>query len=504
MKLLRVKSILSIVLVIAVGMTAIPAVSAQEDSSGPRGYLGIRYEAAENGILVIDVEADGPADTAGIQANDVITEINGEAVDAETVRDVVSGFAPEDVITVSVLRGDETLSLEITLGEQPAEMAAVIPEFVIPNDGRGNFRAQPFLGVRLNDTDNGVEIVEVVEGSPAAEIGLMAGDVLTQVNGADVASAQEAVEMVRALEPGAQIDLTVTRGEETLEFSVVLRPITQPRIRVLPGGRDGRLPIIPRFGNGGFVFTPGELTYSPEESAWTVGAIAEDSVLYEAGLREGDKITAVNGQVVEIDNLRDLRLELGNLENVTLTVQRGEETLELETGREVLPLLLASIVLDGSILPDLDNFEFEILPPNMIPDPRGMTPFMMPQGARLGVSFIMLDAQVAEEYGVSQTEGALITDVTPRSPADRAGLQLNDVVKSVDGEALNVETTLRDIIAAKQPGDVITLEVVRGEETLSIEVTLGQPEQFSGLFPPAYVDPALEAELFGLEDPGTF
>jgi S1-C subfamily serine protease len=93
----------------------------------------------------------------------------------------------------------------------------------------------------------------------------------------------------------------------------------------------------------------------------------------------------------------------------------------------------------------------------------------------------MLDEQAAAEYEVEQTEGALITDVAERSPAVRAGLLIGDVVLTADGQVLTTEFSLRDAVAVKQPGEVITLEVLRGEETLILEVTLGQPEQFGSL-----------------------
>jgi S1-C subfamily serine protease len=125
--------------------------------------------------------------------------------------------------------------------------------------------------------------------------------------------------------------------------------------------------------------------------------------------------------------------------------------------------------LDLRILPPEEARRFQIPPMPSAPGPR------------LGVTFIMLDEQAAAEYEVEQTEGALITDVAERSPAVRAGLLIGDVVLTADGQVLTTEFSLRDAVAVKQPGEVITLEVLRGEETLILEVTLGQPEQFGSL-----------------------
>jgi len=68
-----------------------------------------------------------------------------------------------------------------------------------------------------------------------------------------------------------------------------------------------------------------------------------------------------------------------------------------------------------------------------------------------------------------------VMEVEPESPAAEAGLVAGDIITAVNGEAVNEEWTLRDRIRAYEPGDVVTLSVTRGEELLSLEVTLAQP-----------------------------
>jgi membrane-associated protease RseP (regulator of RpoE activity) len=108
---------------------------------------------------------------------------------------------------------------------------------------------------------------------------------------------------------------------------------------------------------------------------------------------------------------------------------------------------------------------------------------MMGGGARLGVQFITLDEAAAEERGVTQTEGALIVEVTPDSPADESGLQADDIVTAVDGDIVDAERTLRDRLLAYEPDDTVTLTVVRGDETLEVEATLDQAD-FGGMMMP--------------------
>jgi len=80
----------------------------------------------------------------------------------------------------------------------------------------------PYLGVRIEDADGGARIVEVVSGSPAAEAGLRQGDVVTEVAGAAIGTADELREAVAARKPGESLELTVERDGETKTVTVEL------------------------------------------------------------------------------------------------------------------------------------------------------------------------------------------------------------------------------------------------------------------------------------------
>jgi putative serine protease PepD len=72
--------------------------------------------------------------------------------------------------------------------------------------------------------------------------------------------------------------------------------------------------------------------------------------------------------------------------------------------------------------------------------------------------------------------GALLGRVTAGGPAAKAGLQAKDVVTAVDGETIAGGDDLAAAIAAKQPGDTLTLTITRSGETQKVEVTLGSHE----------------------------
>jgi putative serine protease PepD len=78
----------------------------------------------------------------------------------------------------------------------------------------------------------------------------------------------------------------------------------------------------------------------------------------------------------------------------------------------------------------------------------------------------------------SATAGAAVSGVTAGGPADRAGLRTGDVVTALGGTAVADSNDLVAAVAARRPGDKVTLTVTRGSATRQLTVTLGtQPAQ---------------------------
>jgi len=103
----------------------------------------------------------------------------------------------------------------------------------------------------------------------------------------------------------------------------------------------------------------------------------------------------------------------------------------------------------------------------------------------LGVRFMMLDADKAKELQIDVDHGALLTDnesagefaVVPASPADKAGLQIKDVILEIDGEKVTTENPLHVIVSKKKPGDEIIMKVWRSGEQMDIKVKLEEAKQ---------------------------
>jgi S1-C subfamily serine protease len=91
----------------------------------------------------------------------------------------------------------------------------------------------------------------------------------------------------------------------------------------------------------------------------------------------------------------------------------------------------------------------------------------------LGADYVALDPATAVQNGISVPYGDYITGVAPGSPAAQAGLQTDDIITQVDGTDIKGDSDLALIIHNHNPGDTLTLTVLRGRQTLTIKLTLG-------------------------------
>lgn len=210
-----------------------------------RGWLGVRIqqvtdEIAESvglsggarGALVAGVNDGGPAAKADIQNGDIILEFNNtEIKEMRILPRVVAETRIGTQVPVVVWRSGRRVTLSVTVGELPedVEQASATPG---PQDRGGRPAEIAGTGLKLSALTpelrerfsigadvKGVLVVEVEPGSPAAERGVRAGDVIVEVQQEPVSTPAEVQERVnRVRQSGRQNVLLLIDGQQGLRF----------------------------------------------------------------------------------------------------------------------------------------------------------------------------------------------------------------------------------------------------------------------------------------------
>jgi serine protease Do len=91
----------------------------------------------------------------------------------------------------------------------------------------------------------------------------------------------------------------------------------------------------------------------------------------------------------------------------------------------------------------------------------------------LGVMIKDVDKGLAEAFGLDRPHGAFVDEVQPDSPAERAGVQNNDIIVRLNGIPIEWSSDLPYHVGQVQPGDEARLQLIRDGQSLELSVTVG-------------------------------
>ena len=209
----------SVGIAFSIPASTVKSVIAQLKDKGTvsRGWIGVQIQPVTadiadslgmkkaEGALVAEPQANGPAAKAGIQSGDVITGVNGEPVkDAKELARTIGGLAPGNAVKLNVLQKGQEKVINLTLGQLPNTVEAKAD---LDKDGGKSTRGTdvPKLGMTVAPANSvagagkeGVVVTEVDPKSAAAERGFKEGDVILEVGGKSVASADDVRDAISA------------------------------------------------------------------------------------------------------------------------------------------------------------------------------------------------------------------------------------------------------------------------------------------------------------------
>ncbi len=92
----------------------------------------------------------------------------------------------------------------------------------------------------------------------------------------------------------------------------------------------------------------------------------------------------------------------------------------------------------------------------------------------IGITYRAIDSQLQAAQNLPVDHGALVSNVTAGSPADKAGIKKGDIVLAIEGQDIDADNTLFSLLSKHNPGDKVKLTILRGGKNSTVEVTLGQ------------------------------
>lgn len=213
--------------------------------SPTRAYMGVHLEeiskqkaallGADNpyGSYITRVLPGSAAEKAGLKALDYVVGVDQHKVDDDTeLSDILDIYDAGTEATLHIYRQGKPMDVKITFGEKVNE--------------KEESDARPFLGISPADDEEEDEdeatvgvAVEVTNASAAAEMGLQDGDVITSMNGYTMIDWTDISAMIRSMEPGVEVKLTLRRNGETLTKTGKMGKKQNDSYTVINGSRNG-------------------------------------------------------------------------------------------------------------------------------------------------------------------------------------------------------------------------------------------------------------------------
>ena len=207
------------------------------DGRVTRGSIGISWAPGtkmdtlralgeDHGVIVGEVKKGGPADKAGIKADDIILGINGQAIkNGDELVARVAGIPVGTAASLTVDRDGKKMDMKLTIQDRAkvfSDDPRVVGEAVPSENGPGKEEStQVKFGISVRGTSDeekestpdkrGIAVTHVESGSFADDIGLMEKDIITAINRLPITSVDDIRKVQGTLKPGDAVAFRVVR-----------------------------------------------------------------------------------------------------------------------------------------------------------------------------------------------------------------------------------------------------------------------------------------------------
>jgi S1-C subfamily serine protease len=266
-------------------------------SSAPSTGFVPDYADTKEGVLLEDVVRNSVAAKAGLKKGDRIVAVDGKPIkDAAALLTLTRNLKPGTKVELTVERDGKTQPIPLQLARAPAGQA----------DARFGYYAD------FTDLKDGILLTEVPENSPAGKAGLKKGDRLVTIAGEMIPDRGTYLGLMQTLQAGEKVAVTVLRDGKQQQFEV---QVAESSRTPTPAGRFGILP-----------------NSDDNKEGVLVAEVRSDTPAAAAGVRKGDRVTAVNGQPVkDVTEYTQALRGLRDGDKVELTIVRDGQTLKVQT-----------------------------------------------------------------------------------------------------------------------------------------------------------------------------
>lgn len=380
------------------------------------GWIGVDGEALDEGILLVELHEDGPAAAAGLQEGDLVVALDGEQLggDRKDLRRRIMEMSPGTAVEVGVLRAGQRRTFEVTVENWPADLAIPAPEraheTAEDDDDVGDESSAPGV-VQVRGLDESGHVVQVGSGVVLDTSGriLTNAHVVVDVDRVEVVVPGRPPRPARRNATDRRIDLALVTVEDAPSLTTA---------RLGDSGRVGRgdpVTAVRVLADGTVERSRGRILNTDHErsgySKW-VGLLLTDAPTEEG--YSGGPLLDPAGRVVGVL----IAADPGKGQSLAIPVDTASWAARQlrEHGRVVRSTMRVAMMSD-------------------------MNP-------------------------------GLVVNVYPGGPGEAAGLQQNDRVIAANGSEIEDYEEWMRAVSRMEPGSSLRLDVLRGSETLEVELIL--------------------------------
>lgn len=229
-----------------------PFIGIYMDDLNDKIIKDLKYPESD-GVWIVSVIDDSPAEKAGLKDDDIIYIFDGEKLEnASDIGKIIKGKEVGDVLKMVIFRDGKKKELTLELGEHAKQFYTIDirddrkpgREMTMPSRAiadRNNREAMEFLrevrsnrlymGVRIHDmspdlagyfkVDKGVLVLEVMEDTPASKAGIKGGDVITEAAGEKIVETEDLLDALGDVDKDVEkIEIAVLRNGRRMTFNL--------------------------------------------------------------------------------------------------------------------------------------------------------------------------------------------------------------------------------------------------------------------------------------------